>query len=554
MREIKCLYLEHKKDKFDKCAAHLRACWKARIGGNLVIDNVTNLEEAIERLEFPEGTYQLFISDILFPPVPTPEEPDVARHLPMFEPIKIASTKSKLLVIGLSIGDRDRFPRLAEQMMDAGAHLAKYTLEVFPNTEPFCEEVYKLLVQKGIVQDPTPLKYDDRDARLCSIVHEIGETTLKSLYKQIFLHGDTGIDSIKLEYLVPGMSGALVLRVKVQQDKIPPRTHLLKVSTNRRRLSNEVERCPNDGPYSAGLVVSYLGPPVQVGEWYAIGAGFQKDTKPFKAWLAEGHTKREIEGVLGHLVLGGGLIRGYNTDLNDEHHPRCAVESLMPNALRTARILQAIDEFREVIVAPSLAGLDDWSDREEILTAYLRSQQVGTRDAASTPRSCFLCQCHGDLHSRNILVTKRAPAVPIIIDWADLDICHWASDCARLLVDLVLAVYDSGVASHEWKHLSQWRDIAQKVIAGDTIPQVSDPGNDSVVRAVNWILDNLQSICPAIKQSGGREKSWWEFQLALAVEFMRGAYRPDLQAPKRTLALVAASDAILAIKETMPVD
>ena len=552
MTDINVLYLEHDDKAFTSYTYGIKGQWKRSFNGEMSIERVVSVEEAKEKLDAEEEKYQVFISDILFPPMATPEESDKSKHVPRFDAITHASSKKKLLVIGLSAGPNQGQQRLAEDAIKNGAHRAYYIQELFPGIDIFCEEIHELLEQKGIIPDLINLDYDRDDAPLCHIIYEIGETTLRSLLKQI-VPDNIEIEQIKLDYLAPGMSGAFVLQAEVQQAQRLGTTYLFKASTNRKRLSEEIKRCPDvGGAYAERLVVRYLNKVAEVEEWYAIGTGFLKNTKSFKTWLTEGHKKGEIEGVMRHLFLENGLKEGYGVDRNNQKQPKRAVEALRPNLSRQARIQQAVEELGEVVAAESLGGINNWDTKANLILRYLRSLQIGTRDAKSTPKNCFMCQCHGDLHSRNILVTTNNPAIPIIIDWADFDICHWAADCARLLADMVLAIYDNGISSYEWTHLSQWCTIANSIIEGVKLPLEEDPTNKSVVYAINWIIENIEEICLATNCDGGRESWLWELQLALAVEFMRGAYRPDLTEPKRVLGLIVAANAISCAEQNTP--
>ena len=128
---------------------------------------------------------------------------------------------------------------------------------------------------------------------------------------------------------------------------------------------------------------------------------------------------------------------------------------------------------------------------------------------------------------------------------------HWATDYARLLADLLLSTYDRGVSSYEWGRIEEWRKLATLIVQGQRLPAGASENNATVVNVVNWMLDNLQEVCPALGKKEDIAEKFWEFQLAMGVEFMRGSYRPDLTAPKRALGLVAAYDAILEAERTL---
>jgi len=549
MRDVKCLYLEDDKEAFDRNSRSLRVWWKKVLRGHIEFEHVDTIDGAIDKLETPEGTYDVFISDILFPPVYTPDEKDKSKHDPRFDAIQAASKKEKLLVVGLSIGKEPHY-RFAEQATNAGANLFHYAGEVFPAAGRFCQEVYDLLVQKGIVEDATPLEFDKDDPRVSYIVNEIGEAKLKALYKQV-LPGDAPVERMTATYLAPGMSGAFVVRMEAEMTRLPAVTHLVKVSTNKKRLADEVAKCPTGGPYAARLTVNYHKEVAAVEEWYGIGAVFEKGTVPFKEWLLTERTDAEIAGVLQLLFMEGGLREGYGRDIGDPENPMRAVEALWPSLSRQARIMEAIDQLGDAAAAASLGGLGDWEAISRTLRDYLTAQQVGKRSPGSTPRKSFLCKCHGDLHTRNIVVTTGGPAVPTIVDWPEFDTYHWATDYARLLADLLLAAYDTGVRSYEWGHLAEWRDIASKAVGLEELPVTDICHDKSTIRAANWMIKNLSLVCPAVQEHSALASRLWEFQLAISVELMRGAYRVDLTGPKRVFGLAGAYDAMKAAEASL---
>ena len=186
------------------------------------------------------------------------------------------------------------------------------------------------------------------------------------------------------------------------------------------------------------------------------------------------------------------------------------------------------------------------------LNRYLLYQQLGVRNANETPTECFVCQCHGDLHSRNILVSTVSPPTPIIIDWSDYEASHWAVDYARLLVDLLLSAYDAGPVSYEWSHIARWRELARGVVAGNVLPDDGHDSNRLVRTAVNWMITNIGAACPAVESVQDLNARRWEWQLALAVEFMRGGYSLGLTTPKRVFALLASADTITAAEQSLP--
>jgi hypothetical protein len=74
--------------------------------------------------------------------------------------------------------------------------------------------------------------------------------------------------------------------------------------------------------------------------------------------------------------------------------------------------------------------------------------------------------------------------------------------------------------------------------------------NLGIAAALEWIRDNIKLLYGDLMPTMPQDYPGWEFQLALAVEFMLASYREWLPAPKRVLGLVAAHDALLAATDT----
>lgn len=565
MNEIRCLYLEHDKKAFARYSRAIRIRWKSIFGNDITLKCVTTIEDAIEEFALPDGTYQIFISDLLFPPVYSPKA-KFDKHKPLgLDAIMQAKKKNSLLVIGLSIGSTISAADLREQSLKAGAHIFKYVSEVFESgsdTAAFCKEIHEYLLREKIIEDSIKLEYDSRDPGISYIVHEVGEGILKSLYKGV-VGEEAKPQQLNATYIAPGLSGAFVVKVSAMEAKKPQADYLLKLSKIKSRLMSEISNYPKPGTYSSRLLVNYLGYDqndiAHVGEWYAIGALFEKDTTPMLEWIKGMLDNESIHGVISSIFLNGGLGRGY-VDVSDPDNPQSAGRALRPNLSRQARIFSALKDLDEVIRTPGLGGDPNWPEKSEVIKRYLMSTQLGHIAEEEMSKRCIMCQCHGDLHLRNVLITKSKPFVAIIIDTSDFGIYHWAADYGRVLVDLILAAYDHGIRLYQWQHMAHWKDLAAKVIRQELLPpdqqqavstdhKESDQ-NASVREAINWMTDNLGEICTEVEDQEKLEARLWELQLALAVEFMRGSYRPDLTAPKRVFALQAAYDALTAAESS----
>src|SRR5262249_55054868 len=153
------------------------------------------------------------------------------------------------------------------------------------------------------------------------------------------------------------------------------------------------------------------------------------------------------------------------------------------------------------------------------------------RDGAQAIR----CLSHGDLHAGNIMVASNGGEVRVI-DPAELGMHFWASDLARLLVDLIVTCWDHVVDSsllkpageeyresrmvrpYDWKAFSQWRRLCATVSSGSTAEieafaigeyvYADCPPNRGMLFAILWIRKSLASVHGAGRVGLGPGPGW----------------------------------------------
>jgi len=562
MKTVNCLWLEHDDRDFKAYSDPIKTRWDNMFDTVFEITRVKTVEETIKALAKPEGTYQIFISDVLFPPIGAPKAQRKEHEKKGLDAVAIASKKNKLLVISYSYGLIEKYANLPNEARQHGAHIFRYISQIFgPEGQGpgfFCREIYNSLIIEKIVEDPIELEYDTDEPKITYIVSEIGEGTLKSLYKEIFekVAGEGAeLKRINAEYIVPGMSGAFVLKMIATDEKQFKANHLLKISRIKEALLKEIKNYPSLGIYAGRLLVRYLGSLVsdEGTGWHAIGAVFEEDTTSLLEWLTGSGDEGDVSSIMESLFFGGGLIKGY-IDVSDPEKPVNCVSALSPKLSEKAQITLALKEFDKVIRTPNLGGKEDWN--EDILREYLRIKQVGPISERQMPKNCSMYKCHGDLHSRNILVTRGKPHLAIIIDTSEFGIHHWVTDYSKLLIDLILSAYDRGVRSYEWSHMQHWMELSSPILRFQKLPQdnrIGIPGKESGVddnalvrTAINWMINNLAKLCSVVSTPEKLREKLWEIQLAMGIDFMRGSYRTDLTSPKRVFSLMAAVEAFSA--------
>jgi hypothetical protein len=243
--------------------------------------------------------------------------------------------------------------------------------------------------------------------------------------------------------------------------------------------------------------------------------------------------------MLTSLFLDGGLSEVY-ADVVDQPdiRPNVALWNVLVLP-RRAHIHLAVQQLSE------LARRHD-PDRHfdsTLIDRFLLSKRFDSVDEENVPLGAICCRSHGDLHARNVLVDNRATAH--LIDPAAICQQHWALDVARLVVDLAVS-YGGGLEAYEWDALPEWLETCSAALHQAALPTPRVEADRPILDALRWLLDNL----PQIYRATWSEKRVWEFQLALAIEFLRASGRAqELPAPKRVLALLSACNALRASAE-----
>lgn len=467
---IQVLYLDDDVESFCAISRPVASEWKALCadGPELVFTQLVDPTQAMDTLRQSDAAFPLLIADLLFPPMGRPDAP-TEEHEPyrVLDVIREAAN-GKRVIVGISRGKNDRFKTLHEDVIKAGADIFRYVIQLgdLGGMFRFCSEIREKLLAKGIVQDGKPLCYDRNDPRIVHLVEETEAARLKALYRKC-LPDELRVDDVSVSYVAPGMSGAYVLKIDASTTERGRLTHLLKVSRNKTRLENEIENFPRIGPpYASRLLVDYLAKDksdvVNDGDWHAIAARFESSAIALKKWLAAKNVAvSRVDDVLSLIFLEDGLRIGYATEIDTSGDPEPVTTVLLPNASRRSRIVLAMEELGEAIKSQRLGKERNWPTHVAVLRRFLKEQRVGDLGASEISETCQKCFVHGDLHTRNILISQPDPPVPVIIDWSDCGPGHWASDVARFLVDLLVCVYDGGVNSFLWEKLHLWRELAE---------------------------------------------------------------------------------------------
>ena len=113
---------------------------------------------------------------------------------------------------------------------------------------------------------------------------------------------------------------------------------------------------------------------------------------------------------------------------------------------------------------------------------------------------------------------------------------HWSTDICKLIVDLFIR----GIDIDDYKYFSlstieEWCPQAKQLIKGI---ELSNSKPDGFRIAINWLVANAKNIFPQYEQ--------WEFQLGLALQFLKSSYKTMTLPPgKRVVCILSACSAII---------
>jgi|GEM_PF-5365347 len=545
MTELHVLYVEDTDEQFVYYSDTLKRVLETEFGITISLRHAREVGEALNFLRASPSAFKIVVADMLFP-IP-------GRTLPVAKGLEVLRAASKIggsVVVALTQGDLTYNPDLEKNAKQAGAHVFRFHAQLTGDGdwEGFCEEIYSTLLREKLIPDPMKVTLEASDPRLEYVVSEIGEMNLKRLYEDFFPKDDRPSEVI-VSYVAPGLSGAIVLHCEGGRPDNIKQNHLFKANKNSEMLMREVRKRPSGG-YRGGLFIEYL--PVASkgltprGEWYAIGAVFERGAETLREWLGAPRSEMSCRDVMHSLFKDDGLARGYAQPLSGDIK---VTDSLRLGLSRQARGLVALKELG--VIAAQVIG-KSWPVISSAVTEYIRKGKVGSLDHDEIRGLAKIVRCHRDLHAANVLVrASRVPSV-VIIDTAEVGNAHWATDYSRLAVDLIMAAFQ-GAEAYKFDSLEEWRSLCLSVTRRDLSLMSTSRGVASIT-ALRWMIESYGEVFDFLASTPGRGQ--WEWSYALAGEFVRAAYRLELTAPKRLLAFIAAFDAIkeadAAYKEQRP--
>jgi hypothetical protein len=474
-------------------------------------------------------------------------------------------------ILAISGGDAHR-PDLLDEARRNGAHrvLRRYEFSVDARENSplaIATEIHNHLLDTGAVA-PIAVTYDEFDPNIQAMVHAIGEPTLCRLYARILESSGRTTRNMSLGYIAPLYSGGAVCAVTSALDNSGVRTHhVLKVSLDREALSREAQRGAQAAALMRPALLARQLPPYPVGPvngWYALATQLHGSALTLREWLARGASDAAVEDVFAALFTDG--LGGVYADTAQQIDS--PVELLRTPYYRQRRVVHALKQLSPVLTHPDGCRLPE-SVVEELaaqLTAYVAEGQIGGADPRKLSQGTYSSFAHGDLLGTNVLVYDGRHPEPTVIDASRFGQAHWATDPARLAVDMLMHSVDPGAQSMFFTGFERWRDAATRLgdlepvldSAPGAVTTIPDPdgatgeGGAAALAALNWLTGNLRAFCPGLSGDEEYRAHAWEWHVALASYLLRSSYNQEVTVPKRALAIVAAHDQLTAAARAVP--
>lgn len=524
---IRILHLEDSRDQ------HLvyRRIFSDAIGRDVDFQWVSTAEDAIEELQKNGDQYQIYLVDM--------ELKEGTGDSDGIRTLAEAGRHVNLLSIALT----SVLPQEIFEMNTRGLRkvefIDKRVLDRLLNLEDIRGLILPILQRARVLLPTATLNWKrDKDPLLDAEIGDVTADVLLNLLEKIEPHASEFTPS----YLAQGMSGAIVCAVEGRdREGRLQRRLFVKLSRDRAKLMKELAGAPPSGAPSSRLYVQYLphpnGDPWEYEGWHAIAAEFQGKAISLHQWLTSPQVgQKQVNKLLGELFL-----EAMRDAYNEGEAVKDLVLSTIPWSDRArSRMLLSVEALSKVLADPRvnlrLNHLQELAD-------FVRTKGNDKTWRARMGRvETYTCMSHNDLHASNVLVTLSEAGTPRprLTDTGDRKVTHWASDPARLCADLWVSVWDAGNESFFFDRLPAWHALLTQWIQREAL--LPQGPNVAAATALNWFNKNLPALFPTPFEE--ERSAWWQFRLALMLQFLAFSTYPDKPAPKRCLAL-AAADSLL---------
>jgi thiamine kinase-like enzyme len=395
--------------------------------------------------------------------------------------------------------------------------------------------IRSFLSSEGLIKKDYIL-YNQNDLFLVNSIISIGENHFNEILSTII--ADNSLNGqVTIHRMTSGLSGAILFKIENNN-----KFSILKISKEIDKLKKEHENSTKLYQEFPSRLTNYINPK----EYYSFDKTvlgiLLKDVNnsiTFFDFLFESTTtNEEIENYLNNLFLSNQSLQTHYSSnkgvINDWSYIFHKIDSL-----KFTLIDISLKELYPIIVKYD-SNIELVNIRNLVL-----NNSYGNLDKSKlleTPFQKALVLCHGDLHSKNILVQNSK--LPVIIDTGSIDYEYWCMDFCRLIVNLFIIGHDHNTIDYfDIEKIQSNIIVAEKIINQEPISL--DGKNDKIITAINWLTNNCKDIYKDFF-------STFEFQLGLMKEFLQASYRVDTVPPnKRTIALISANNCMMAANKSV---
>jgi len=512
----------------------------------LKFERVSNPQAAYTRIKEDQGTIDIFLTDFWM------DHDRRSQGLVPMKPVQAAVAKETIAVIGLSASasaeDRETF----QQRWKGDALINKIKAQEWPD-DMWRETIHAILQKHGKSLYTFEMDWTPGLLPLDAEIETVGADNLRHLVMKLVLaSGATGFTP---RYVARGRSGAVTIRADIRSPESAQAASLLvKISREGSKLKRELDNARTIMPPLPSLYIKYLpslAEPVRLAQdnWQAIASTFEADSMTLYEWLADREAPKPAAVV--DTVIRGLFIGGLSQDYG--HGEPCGKKSphdlLEVSKGRQARILGGLGELQR-----PLSRLSPFVDLER-LRVFVTGHALGRKPLTllalgdELPRGVHRCWSHGDLHSRNILVSKGNTPRAWLIDAGNRESLHWAKDPARLAADLWIIAWDREEAFYWGRdgepfsgNVARWKGTMLDWF--DSGAPTATP-EDPVLAALQGLLRILPDVFEA-------KYDKWQFGLALVMDLLAHGSYDDIPAPKRCLAFAVADELIVRLEKDFP--
>lgn len=374
----------------------------------------------------------------------------------------------------------------------------------------------------------TPFQLQE-EPRCLAQIHEVGVDNIALLLEALFPAGHGTVS-----YLRPGFSGSYLFRVAAKSTPARvsaslPRLWAVKISDNRDKLAEEAqrtvklfERVPKN------LYPSLLRRELaEVGKWSALAFELQEDALTLWEYLAA----RANVKTTRHL-LHASLVPFLKHHYGDPIKRQCFLWPTyyqLDNKLR-ALVLSFLEQCPR-----GFSHMTNVKKRGlERLRAFIVSNGKSEAAVSEFAANVETCYIHGDLNSRNILVSKDRQSL-VFIDFANSAQNHALSDIAKLETDLIFLVMDSrALRDTRWERVDVWQSILQcyapgMIFGSKGLQEACDPEIQNVAALIALLRSSLVEL--------GLETDERQYRIALLHYTLKALSYSDVTVQKKAFGL-----------------